>query len=104
MMELSERYVFHIPLCKFKDNLLLPIDIDEVLEDLIMRMDHDSLYVTKAQGHYKSRSYDELLVTVFSSSDDLGGIFEDWFRANNIILEQDALAYEHNGKMYIQCL
>ena len=67
MREFSRKYVFHIPLCEYDGDGLVEIDIDEILENLINRLNEkgfDSLYVTRVEGHYKSRRFDELLLTL----------------------------------------
>ena len=104
MLELSEKYVFHIPLYKVKDNKLVKISIDEILDDLITRFGEggfDSLYITDVESHYRSRRFDGLILTIFTSGRSPVDIFVEWFEANNHILEQAALAYEHNDKMFI---
>ena len=101
---LDEKYVFHVPLFRFSNDELIPIEIDEALDDLIMSLDAESLYITKAKAHYKSREYDELLVTVFTSSSGLDKPFAEWFSKNNHLLGQEALAYEHNGRLHIRHL
>ena len=104
MMELDKKYVFHIPVYKYLEIGLVPIEYEEVLDELIDRLNQngcDSLYITEVKGYYKSRKFDELLITVFTSlGDDFPEIiFKDWFMENNDILGQEAFAYECNNKM-----
>lgn len=101
---LGEKYVLHIPLFRFSNDELIPIEIDGALDDLIESLDAESLYITKAKAHYKSRKYDELLVSVFTSSCGLDKAFTEWFVKNNGLLGQEALAYEHNGRLHIKDL
>ena len=68
MMELDRKYVFHIPLYRYADGDLIEIDMGVVLDELIDRFAEsgfDSLYITKVRGHYRSRSFDEMLLTLF---------------------------------------
>ena len=104
MIELTEKYVFHIPLYKYVDDELVAIEIDNLLDDLISDLSEngfENFYMTKAKAHYKSRCFDELLITVFTSSNSPAGIFEEWFRNNNDILGQEAFGYECANSMII---
>ncbi|MDO5826240.1 MAG: hypothetical protein Q4Q22_07655 [Methanosphaera sp.] len=62
----------------------------------------------KAKGFYKSRCFDELLITIFASETDKKKspevIFKQWFIDNNDSLRQEAIAYEHNNKIIIENL
>ncbi len=109
MIELDTKCVCHIPLYKFIDDELILIDIDEILDDLIGQFSengYDSLYMTKVKGVYKSREFDELLITIFTSSNQNKEspeiIFKKWFMENNDILEQEAFAYEWNNSLFIE--
>ncbi|MBQ2654606.1 MAG: hypothetical protein IJF83_13720 [Methanobrevibacter sp.] len=64
-----------------------------------------SFYVTKVEGHYKTRKYDELLITIFADGDDSPvEIFRHWFLKNNGALCQEAFAYELNSRMIVESL
>lgn len=107
MMELDKKYVFHIPVYKFLKMGLIPIEYEEILDVLIdwfNQEGYDSLYITEVKGFYKSREFDELLITIFTSSyDDLPQhIFEYWFIENNDVLGQEAFAYECNNSMFVE--
>ena len=113
MMELDKKYVLHIPLYKYKNNELIPIEIYHIIEDLIKKLDkegYDSLYITDVKAYYKSRSFDEILISIFTSEEVLkkenkespSAIFKKWFKEHNYILEQEALGYEYDNKMYIE--
>lgn len=108
MSQLNKKYVFHIPLFKYQDNNLQPIEIDDLLDDLINQLTDngfENLYMTKVKGFYKSRCFDELLITLFTPDDQTPQItFEKWFRNNNGILEQEEFAYECNNKLIIEKL
>lgn len=83
MIELDKKYVFHIPLFRYDNGELIELDISDVLDELICQFSEhgfDSLYVTKAKGYYRSRCFDELLLSLFASSgDNPQDIFIDWF-------------------------
>lgn len=104
MMVLDRKYVLHILFCRFGDGKLVPIEIDEILEDLVCRLDCESFYMTKVRGCYKSRVFDELLITVFASGRDVGKIFGEWFKSNNDVLRQEAYSYECGDRMFVERL
>lgn len=105
MLELTEKYVFHIPLYKYVEDELVSIEIDDILDELISDLSEngfENFYLTKAKAHYKSRCFNELLLTIFtSSSKSPAAIFEKWFRNNNDVLGQEAFAYESANTMII---
>ena len=104
MLVLDRKYVFHLPLYRFEDGDLVKIDCG-VVRDLIDSLDQHSLYITKVRSHYRNRSYDELLLTLFTSGDDKPEeVFRRWFRQNNDVLGQESFAFELDGKMYIEKL
>lgn len=115
MLILDNKYVFHIPLYKYADNKLIRLDIDETLSNLMQQLNnegYESLYKTKVKSYYKSRSFDELLITLFVSQKRVSDnkqelpdkVFKRWFKQNNNILQQEAYAYEHNNSMIIESL
>ena len=107
MLELSRKYVFHIPLYRFEDDGLVPIAIDPLLDDLIgefARRGFEGFYFTKAKAHYKSRCFDELLLTVFAESGEPEDIFRRWFRKSNDVLGQEAFAWECGNSLFIEDL
>lgn len=108
MRELNQKYVLHIPLYKFKDNKLTEIDMEDVLNELIgelVKNSYTSFYTQKIKSHYNSRTFDELIITVFSSKDNrkpVEEIFSEWFLKNNLILGQEEYAYEHNSTLNVE--
>lgn len=108
MIELDKKYVFHIPLHKYANGKLMEIDIDGVLDELIGRFNEsgfDSLYITEVRSHYKSRHFDELLLTLFTSSEDNPEeIFRKWFAHNNDVLGQEAFGWECANRLFIEDL
>lgn len=112
-MELDEKYVFHIPLSKYTGEELICIKMDGLIDELIddfTENSYENLYMIKAKGFYKSRSYKEILITIFTSPNEKTGhlspdeIFKDWFKRNNHILEQEEYAYELNNTLFIEKL
>ena len=105
MTVLDVKYVFHIPLYKFTQDKLSPLDGDEIIADLISKLSEsgfDSLYMTRVKSCYRARLYDEILITLFTTDDRAPEeIFEEWFRKNNKILEQEEFAYEKGDRMII---
>ncbi|WP_406537406.1 hypothetical protein [Methanobrevibacter sp.] len=107
MIELGEKYVFHIPMYRYVDDELVPIELDELLDDLLLKLANggfDSLYMTKAKSYYKSRCFDELLLTIFASSSSPVDIFKKWFRASNDVMSQEAFAWECGNSLFIESL
>ena len=107
-MELDCRYVLHIPLSKWENGEIVPLDVDEQVTELTSRLEvngFDSFYLTRVKSHYKSRIYDELLITIFArDGDGPCGIFSDWFHSHNDVLCQEAFAVELNNRMIIENL
>ena len=107
-MELDCKYVLHIPLSMWENGKLKALDVDGQINELISCLElkgFDGFYVTKVESHYKSRKYDELLITIFACGDDTPlPIFRHWFFKNNHILSQEAMAYEVDNKMIIEAL
>lgn len=101
-MQLKEKYVLHIPLAKYTNNELKPLDIDDTVSELINQINENGLYMQKVKSYYKSRIYDELIITVFTKQNNIGEIFKEWFIKNNHILKQEAMAYEYNGILLIE--
>lgn len=105
-MELDCKYVLHIPLSRWENNRLKTLDVDEQINDLINQLElkgFDSFYITKVESYYKSRKYNELLITIFARTEESPHeIFKDWFSKNNDVLGQEAFAYELNNKMIIE--
>lgn len=115
MLELDDKYVFHVPLYKYVDNELIRLDIEDILDELIDELNkhgYDSLYIINVKSYYKSRSFDELLITLFISEKTVkkdnrefpDSLFSQWFKQNNNVLQQEAFAYEHNNSMIIEAL
>ena len=108
MKRLDKKYVFHIPLYRYENGTLELIDVDDVLDDLIGRLgdgSFDSLYVTKVESHYRSRRFDELLLTLFVEAHQCPEeIFGEWFRQNNGALRQEEFAYECGNTLFIERL
>lgn len=105
---LSEKYVLHIPLHKFENGKISSLDIDGPLNSLVERLNEegfDGFYTQNVKSHYKSRVFDELLITVYTSGDRkdlLEDIFCDWFETSNEILAQEAYAFERNDQLIIR--
>ena len=116
MIELNKKYVFHIPLYKYDENEeLIPIEMGDIFDELIDAFEengYDSLYMTDVKAYYKNRFFDEILISIFISTERLAKekqefpdrIFKKWFKENNDVLEQEGYAYEYNNKMFIEKL
>lgn len=96
---LDKKYVLHIPLNKFVSGSLVNLEIDDILEDLLFNF--EGCYMANVKSRWKNRTYDELLITVFSTK-EVDKIFKKWFLKNNNVLCQEAFAYEIGDVMYIE--
>lgn len=107
MIELNQKFVLHVPLYKCLDGELVRIKIDDLLDDLIRELNEggfEDFYLTRAKAHYKKRCFDEVLLTIFSSSRSPEAIFEKWFKNNNDALGQEAFAWEMGNSLFIESL
>lgn len=109
MKKLDQKYVLHLPVHKLENEKVTKININKVLDDLVTRLNknqYHSFYITNVNGHYKSRSFDEILITIFTTKDKItpDKIFRKWFKENNHILKQESYAYEYNNTLYVENL
>ena len=106
IMELDCRYVLHIPLSKWENDELVVLDIDSEIDELINQLEVEgfgSFYITKVESFYKTRRYDEILITIFAADGDgPHEIFKNWFNAHNDVLSQEAFSFEFNNSMFIE--
>ena len=105
MLICKNKHILHIPLSRFVNGELEMLDIDDLLEELFRKLeekDIEGFYITRATGFYRSRSYPELLLTVYSNRTNIvEAIFEEWFRAHNGVLCQEAFSYEANDRLHV---
>lgn len=108
---LNNRYVLHIPTYKYdniKDKTIISEEHISILIDKLSENGYSSTYITKAQGHYKKRNYDEILITIYTpektDSPKPDTLFKEWFEKHNHIFKQESFAYEHNNRLYIEKL
>lgn len=102
MIVLKDKYVLHIPCCKWINGKYEPVDAGAVVDAVAKRLAEqgiDAMYYEKSMGRYKGREYQQLLVTVFCNGVDVGKIFLDICR--NSQLQQESYAYEYNGSLYV---
>ena len=106
-IELRRKYVFHLPLYRYENDNLIALKIDDLLDDLtdeFIKSGFENFYVTEAKAHYRKRSFDELLITMFADSASPEMIFKEWFRENNDVLGQEAFAWECGNSLFIEKL
>lgn len=111
MIKLDEKYIFHIPSHKFVNGELIYITTEEHIDELIKLLNSEgytSFYVIRADGYYKTRKFEEILLTIYTSKSQERispeTIFREWFKQNNHILKQEALAYEYNDSLIVENL
>lgn len=106
MIELNQKYVLHIPLYKYVNNRLILIEIDDILNELTSNLTnngYDSFYTQKVISHYKKRSFEELIITIYAGKNNrIEEIFIEWFLKNNHILDQESLGFEKNDRLFIK--
>ena len=105
MLICKNKHILHIPLSRFVNGEMEMLDIDDLLEELFDKLEENGIegfYTTRATGFYRSRRYPELLITVYSNRAGIvEEIFEEWFRAHNEVLGQEAFSYEANDRLII---
>ena len=108
LMELECRFVLHIPLSRWENGEVVRLEVDDEIGDLIDCLEaggFDSFYITRVESRYRSRTYDELLITIFAGKDkNPSEIFRNWFYRYNHILGQEAFAFELNNRLIIENL
>ena len=54
---------------------------------------YNSFYITNVTSYYKSRKFDEMLITIFNSkTGEVDLIFKKWFKKNNGVLMQEVFS------------
>ncbi len=108
MLVLEDKYVLHIPSYKYEDGQLKPIVSEKYINNLITKLNnagYHSFYTTDVKGYYKKRSFDEILITVFTPKENThpkpSAVFIEWFKEHNHILKQESMAYEYNNSLYV---
>lgn len=111
MDKLDKKYVFHIPFFKYENEKLVPLDIENIVDDFLKQLNengYDSLYMKNVKAMYKSRCFDELLIILFVSSlenrESPINIFKQWFNRNNKLLKQESFSYEYGNVMFVEKL
>lgn len=106
MIKLDKKYVFHIPKYKYENSKLIAVPIEDITKEFITKLNENgytSAYLIEAKSYYKNRTYDEILITLFTSSkNNPEKIFRKFFTENNSILKQEAFAYECDNRMFIE--
>lgn len=104
MIQLTNKYVLHIPECFHDTNgqIVIPKTILDKLYYLLQQANYD-FYVTQAGTFYHNRTYPTTLITLYTAEDNLEPItiFKEWFKNNNNELHQESLAYEYNNTLII---
>lgn len=106
MIKLDKKYVFHIPKYKIWKLKINSCPHRRYNKEFITKLNENgytSAYLTEAKSYYKNRTYDEILITLFTSSkNNPEKIFRKFFTENNSILKQEAFAYECDNRMFIE--
>ena len=104
MKTLINRISFHIPGFKYIEGKMLNIYLDDfkaVLNKELEKVGVEAFYAEKAVGYYKGREYPQEIISVFFDKEDVLGCFARTVYSMRDSLNQEAYAYELNGKMYI---
>lgn len=109
-MILNLKYVLHIPTHKFENKIVTAINMKKCMEDLEKKLNENgyhSFYKSKVEGHYKSRTFEEVLITIFTNNTaepQPDKLFIEWFKEHNDELKQESFAYEKNNELIIEKL
>ena len=104
MKTLTNQISFHIPGFKYIEGKMLNIYLDDfkaLLNSELKKVGIEAFYAEKAVGYYKGREYQQEIITVFFNKEDVLGCFARTVYSMRDSLNQEAYAYELNGKMYI---
>lgn len=105
MIKLDVKYVLHIPLYRNVEGRLKPIEPSSIIDELILNLEENnvnSFYTQKIKSYYNSKSFDEMIITIYTSKEsEIEDIFTSWCRNNHDILQQDCYAFEKNDELYI---
>ncbi|MBR0472832.1 MAG: hypothetical protein IJI98_09080 [Methanosphaera sp.] len=108
MITLNQKYVLHIPCYKYQEGKLISLKNENIIDQLIEKLNregYNSFYITEVKGHYKTRSFNEILITIFTNQEERttpDKIVREWYQENNNILPHESYAYEHGNKMIIE--
>lgn len=109
MIKLEEKYVLHIPSHKYVNGELIYITTQEHMDELIKRLNREgytSFYALRTDAYYKTRKFDQILITIYTSKNQErkspDTIFKEWFKQYNHILKQEAFAYEYNDSLIVE--
>ena len=104
MKTLTNQISFHIPGFKYIEGKMLNIYLDDfkaLLNSELKKIGIEAFYAEKAVGYYKGREYPQEIISVFFDKEDVLGCFARTVYSMRDSLNQEAYAYELNGKMYI---
>lgn len=104
---LEHKLVLHVPTKKLAENELVDVDYKKFIEAIIKGLAVAGCTFTQVTGYYKRRVYPEMLVTIFLNNEQLSRV-DYWFRHAmvkcHLEMQQEAYAYELDGKMHILSL
>lgn len=102
----EHKIILHIPQQAFVNGKLIDLNLTEKIANLIEKIISAgvaSFYQTQVTGFYKGRSYPQLLLTMYGGAEIFRSaeIFYKWNEENKNALQQEAFAYELDGKLFV---
>lgn len=98
------KFILHIPCKKYVDGKLVDNGYEKFIDtmyDTLGIMGTKGLYMVDAKGYYIGRTYDEKLMVVFRSGDEVAEAFRKACREFDKELGQEAYAYEKDNELVV---
>lgn len=98
------KFTLHIPCKKFVGGYLVDNGYKKCIDAMAQKLadiDVHGWYILDAIGYYKGRAYDEKLMVVFYSGDEVEDVFRQTCRELDKELDQEAYAYEKDNELVV---
>lgn len=98
------KFILHIPCKKYVDGKLVDNGYEKFIDAMVMNLKVigvHGLYIVDAKGYYMGRTYDEKLMVVFRSGDEVAEAFRKACREFDKELGQEAYAYEKDNELIV---
>ena len=98
------KFTLHIPCKKYVDGQLLDNGYKKCIDSIAQKLADIGVYgcyILEAQGYYKGRDYDEKLMVVFHSGDEVADAFRQTCRELDKELGQEVYAYEKDNELVV---
>lgn len=98
------KFTLHIPCKKYVGGHLVDNGYKKCINAMAQKLADIGVYgwyMLDAQGYYKSRTYDEKLMVVFCSGDEVADAFRQTCRELDKELGQEVYAYEKDNELVV---